>query len=133
MPKVTLIRVPELWDGVPYAYAATPPAGARTIHLAGSCPLNADGSTAAIGDVRGQARKCLENMGAALRAAGAGIEDVVFLRAMVASTSREDLGAVWEEVRSEFGDHDVPGTLLGVTVLGWDNQLVEIEATAAVL
>ena len=29
----------------------------------------------------------------------------------------------------EFGDHDVPGTLFGVTDLGWDDQLVEIEAT----
>ncbi|EED6225823.1 RidA family protein, partial [Salmonella enterica subsp. enterica serovar Haifa] len=27
--------------------------------------------------------------------------------------------------------HDVPSTLLGVTVLGYDDQLVEIEAVAA--
>lgn len=28
-------------------------------------------------------------------------------------------------------DHDVPSTLMGVTVLGYDRQLVEIEAIAA--
>lgn len=39
----------------------------------------------------------------------------------------------WEVVRNAFGDHDVPSTLTGVTVLGYDGQLVEIEAIAAVL
>ncbi|MDQ0725093.1 hypothetical protein QFZ21_000093 [Microbacterium sp. W4I20] len=29
-------------------------------------------------------------------------------------------------------DNDVPSTLMGVTVLGYDDQLVEIEAIAAV-
>jgi len=29
------------------------------------------------------------------------------------------------------GDHDVPSTLVGVTVLGYRDQLVEIEAVAA--
>jgi hypothetical protein len=33
-------------------------------------------------------------------------------------------------VRRHFGDHDAPGTLLGVTVLGWPDQLVEVEAVA---
>lgn len=40
--------------------------------------------------------------------------------------------AAWEVVRDAFGDHDPPNTLMGVTVLGYDDQLVEIEAVAAV-
>jgi enamine deaminase RidA (YjgF/YER057c/UK114 family) len=102
------------------------------VHLAGACPLEVDGSIAARGDVRGQARRCLENLYAALRAAGAEITDVVFTRVLVASTRREDLQAAWDVVHDEFGEHDVPSTLFGVTVLGWDGQLVEIEAVAAV-
>lgn len=43
-----------LSDVAEYAYAA--PADARLIFLAGSCPLHADGSTAAVGDVAGQQR-----------------------------------------------------------------------------
>jgi enamine deaminase RidA (YjgF/YER057c/UK114 family) len=39
----------------------------------------------------------------------------------------------WEIVRDAFGDHDVPSTLVGVTVLGYADQLVEIEAIAAVV
>ncbi len=36
-------------------------------------------------------------------------------------------------MRDAFGEHDVPSTLMGVTVLGYDDQLVELEAVAAVL
>ena len=39
----------------------------------------------------------------------------------------------WEVVRGAFGQHDVPSTLMGVTVLGYKDQLVEIEAVAAVV
>ncbi|MHA7984782.1 RidA family protein [Rathayibacter sp. CAU 1779] len=130
--NVQLIRSSELFDGVPYAYAATAPAGARIVYLAGACPLNADGSTAAVGDIPGQTRKCLENMHAALKAAGADITDVIFTRVLVASTRQEDLGAAWDVAHAEFGQHDVPSTLFGVTVLGYADQLVEIEAIAAI-
>ena len=41
--------------------------------------------------------------------------------------------AAWEVVRDSFGTHDVPSTLMGVTVLGYKDQLVEIEAVAAVV
>jgi hypothetical protein len=47
--------------------------------------------------------------------------------------SQADLVAGWEVVRGAFGDHDAPSTLMGVTVPGYDNQLVEIEAIAAVV
>jgi enamine deaminase RidA (YjgF/YER057c/UK114 family) len=48
----------------------------------------------------------------------------------VASSDQAHLHAVWDLVHSAFGDHDVPSTLLGVTVLGYPGQLVEIEAVA---
>lgn len=130
---VTLIRSAALSDVAEYAYAATAPADARLIFLAGACPLNDDGSTAAIGDYAGQASKAVENMRTALAAAGASLTDVISTRVLVASTRQEDLGAAWKVVRDSFADHDVPSTLMGVTVLGYNDQLVEIEAVAAVL
>ena len=48
----------------------------------------------------------------------------------VASSDRADLVAAWEVVRAVFGDHDAPSTLLGVAVLGYPDQLVEVEAVA---
>jgi len=68
----------------------------------------------------------------ALRASDAKLTDVAYLRVLVASTRADDLRTVWNVVRDAFGDHEVPGTLLGVTVLGYEHQLVEIEAVAAV-
>ncbi|MGQ7788590.1 RidA family protein [Nesterenkonia sp. K-15-9-6] len=134
MPSaVTLIRSEKLSDVAEYAYAATAPAEARLIFLAGSCPLDADGATVAVGDYAGQAAACVATMKKALAAAGSTIDDVISTRVLVASSSQADLVEAWEVVRDAFGDHDVPSTLMGVTVLGYDDQLVEIEAVAAVL
>jgi enamine deaminase RidA (YjgF/YER057c/UK114 family) len=132
-PGITLIRSSSLSDVAEYAYAATAPAGSRLIFLAGACPLNEDGSTAAIGDYAGQTTKAIENMLTALAEAGASLQDVISTRVLVASTRQQDLGTAWQVVRDTFGDHDVPSTLMGVTVLGYNDQLVEIEAVAAVL
>lgn len=131
--SITLIRSATLSDVAEYAYAATAPAEARLIFLAGACPLNEDGSTAAVGDYAGQAAKAVENMRTALSDAGASLHDVISTRVLVASTRQEDLVTAWQVVRASFGDHDVPSTLMGVTVLGYDDQLVEIEAVAAVV
>ena len=130
---VKLIRSASLSGVAEYAYASTAPAGSRLIFLAGACPLNEDGATAAVGDYAGQAAKAFENLVVALEAAGAGIHDVISTRVLVATADRGDLVAAWEVVRDRFGDHDVPSTLMGVTVLGYSDQLVEIEAVAAVL
>jgi len=130
---VSLIRSSSLSSRAEYAYAATAPADARLIFLAGACPLEADGTTTAPGDYAAQAARCVDNLRVALADAGARLTDIVSTRVLVASTQQRDLVTAWEVVRDAFGDHDVPSTLLGVTVLGYDDQLVEIEATAAVL
>lgn len=134
MPSaVRLIRATDLSDVAEYAYAATAPKDARLIFLAGSCPLDNDGSTVAVGDYAGQAAACIDTMTRALAAAGATLEDVISTRVLVASSRQSDLVTAWNVVRDAFGAHDVPSTLFGVTVLGYDDQLVEIEAVAAVV
>lgn len=129
---VTLIRSIALSDTVQYAYAATAPADARLIFLAGSCPLDPAGVTVGRDDYAVQAEQCIRNMTTALHEAGATIEDVISTRVLVASTDRHDLVNAWQVVRRAFGIHDVPSTLVGVTVLGYEHQLVEVEAVAAV-
>ena len=127
---VRLLRSEQLSPDVPYAYAATTDAPARLVFTAGACPLDAQGTTVAVSDVAGQAEQVMVNLRAALQAAGAALTDVLMTRVYVASSSRDDLGTAWEVVRRHFGDHDAPSTLLGVTVLGWPDQLVEVEAVA---
>lgn len=128
---VRLLRSDSLADA-PYAHAATAPADARLIFLAGACPLEDDGSTTAPGDYAAQAARCVETLTTALEAGGAGLTDVMSTRVLVASSRQADLVTAWDVIHAAFGAHDVPSTLLGVTVLGYDQQLVEIEAIAAV-
>ena len=127
---VRLLHAPQLADA-PYAYAATAPADARLVFLAGACPLEDDGTTTAPGDYAAQAARCVETLEQALQAADATLTDVISTRVLVASSARRDLVTAADVVHAAFGAHKVPSTLLGVTVLGYDEQLVEIEAIAA--
>lgn len=129
--EVRLVAPAGLSRAVPYSYAAVVPEGAQIVFLAGACPLDASGQTVAAGDVVGQTAVCVDNMRIALAAAGADLKDVVFVRVLVASSSREDLAAAWEVVHDAFVPRQPPGTLQGVTVLGWPDQLVEVEVVAA--
>ena len=128
---VELIRSNELTDVAPYAYAAVARDVTRLVFTAGACPLDTAGNTVAIGDVEGQAEQVMANLEVALREAGVELRDVVKSTVYVATQRQEDLLAAWEVVRRWFGDHDAPSTLLGVSVLGYNDQLVEVEAIAA--
>jgi len=126
---VQLVRTARLFPGTPYAYAAKA-AQPDLIFTAGACPLDEQGEVIAPGDVRAQMRQALSNLQAVLQESGAAIGDVLKTTVYVASGDREDLVAAWTEVAGFFADHDAPSTLLGVTVLGYPGQLVEIEAIA---
>lgn len=129
--KISLIHSKNL-ASVDYAYAGRVPLGMDLLFLAGSCPLNKDGEVPNLSDYDLQAKLCVENLKEVLKECDASLKDVVYTRVLVASQNQSDLVTAWETIRKEFGDHDVPSTLLGVTVLGYTNQLVEIEAVAAV-
>jgi enamine deaminase RidA (YjgF/YER057c/UK114 family) len=128
---VELIRSAELTDVAPYAYAAVAHGGSRLVFTAGACPLDREGATVGVADVATQATQVMANLTVALRAAGADLTDVVKTTVYVASSRREDLVAAWNVVSETFGHHDAPSTLLGVAVLGYPDQLVEVEAVAA--
>ena len=126
---VELLRTEALSDRAPYAYASRV-SGGGVIFTAGACPLDAEGRVGPVGDFAGQARVVMDNLGVALETAGARLEDVAKTTVYVATGRREDLLAVWEVVRAAFGEHDAPSTLLAVPLLGYEDQLVEVEAVA---
>lgn len=128
---VQLVRSSRLYAGAPYAYAATT-AGDALVFTAGACPIDTNGAVVAVGDVAAQMRQALDNLQVALADAGAAFSDVVKTTVYVATAQHDDLLAAWSEVASAFGEHAAPSTLLGVTVLGYRDQLVEIEAVAVV-
>ena len=124
-----LVRSTRLFSGVPYAYAATAPQTGLIV-TAGACPLDDQGRVVAPGDIAAQTRKAFENLRITLEECGAELRDVLKTTIFVSSSSRDDLVVAWNEVVGGFGDHDPPGTLLGVAALGYPGQLVEIEAIA---
>jgi enamine deaminase RidA (YjgF/YER057c/UK114 family) len=127
---VRLIRSNRLYQGVPYAYAATAPP-TSLVFTAGACPLDGTGQVIAPGDIAAQARQALANLRVALEECDCGFRDVLKTTVFVASSDRADLVTAWNEVASAFAGHDAPSTLLGVATLGYKDQLVEIEAVAA--
>jgi enamine deaminase RidA (YjgF/YER057c/UK114 family) len=128
---VELVRSTGLTSRAPYAYAAVVHDVSRLVFTAGAGPLDQNGATVAVDDVVGQAEQVMINLHTALQAAGADLPDVVKTTTYVASQRREDLLAAWAVVRRHFGHHDAPGTLLGVAILGYPDQLVEVEAVVA--
>ncbi|HEY7325859.1 MAG TPA: RidA family protein [Streptosporangiaceae bacterium] len=124
-----LIRASDLYPGAPYAYASVAPAGGL-VFTAGACPIDEAGVVTDGGDYAAQARRVVANLEAALAAAGASLAEVLKTTVYVASADQRDLVAVWEVVHAALAPHDPPSTLLGVCVLGYPGQLVEIEAVA---
>ena len=127
---IDLVRSESLTDTAPYAYASVVTGGAALVFTAGACPLDEAGDVVAPGDYTSQARQVMANLVAALRAADATLADLAKSTVYVASSQRSDLVEVWDVVREAFGDHDAPSTLLGVAMLGYPDQLVEVEAVA---
>jgi enamine deaminase RidA (YjgF/YER057c/UK114 family) len=114
---------------VPYDYAAVAPAGA-TLFTAGACPLDAEGRLVGWADHRAQAGQALENLLAVLRVHHAGPEHLVRTTVYVVG-DRQDLVAVWDVVAARLAPYRPPSTLLGVALLGYPDQLVEIDGIAA--
>ena len=128
---VELVRSSELFAGAPCADAALVRDQRVLVLTAGACPIDHAGATCDVGDVAGQAEQSMDNLVRALAAAGASLRNVVKTTVYVVSGERSDLVAAWNVVRRRFGDHDPPATLLGVRLLGYPEQLVEVEAIAA--
>ena len=103
--------------------------GSRLVTTAGAVPLDAQGNLVGAGDLLVQARKSLENLAFALEAVGARGQDVIKTSVYVVAGERADLSAVWVAVQ-ESGIAEAASTLLGVSMLALEGQLVEIEAIA---
>ena len=89
--------------------------------------------TVAEGDVTGQAEQVMLNLRVALQAAGAGLANIAKVTIYVATTCSQDLIAAARVVHRHLGEHEPPSTLLGVSVLGYPDQLVEVEVVAALV
>lgn len=116
---------------------ATPPGyshvaiarGSTLVFTAGAVPLDATGELVGPEDPVAQTEQVIENLLEALASAGARPDDIVKTTVFVAGVDHEVQNAVWHAVQvSPIAA--APSTLLGVALLGYTGQLVEIEAVA---
>jgi enamine deaminase RidA (YjgF/YER057c/UK114 family) len=130
-PRIVPRRVnpSQLYPGTPYDYASVAPRGG-IVFTAGACPLDADGTVVAPGDFEAQTRQTLDNLAIALAEAGSSFEQVLKTTVYVAAEDRSDLVRVFDLVEERLAPARPPSTLLGVSLLGYSDQLVEIEAIA---
>lgn len=98
------------------------------VTVAGTAPIDVDGGTAAPGDPAGQARRCLDIIGAALAGAGASLADVVRTRVLL--TRIEDWQAVAAVHGEVFGSVRPACTVMQVARFIDAAWLIEIEADA---
>ena len=105
--------------------------GGTMVFTAGAVPLDAEGNLVGEGDASTQTERVIDNLLAALEAGGARPTDVAKTTVFVAGASHETQSDVWQVVRSSpIGS--APSTLVGVPILGYRGQLVEVEAIALV-
>ena len=128
MPVTERKNVPGLSEPPGYSHVAVA-SGDRLVTTAGAVPLDAEGNLVGPGDYAAQARQVLSNLMAALASVGAEGGDVLKTTVYVVTGDRQDLAAVWRVVQ-ESEVAAAASTLLGVALLGYEGQLVEVEAVA---
>lgn len=97
----------------------------------GIAPVDADGAITPPGNVVEQTKHCLELLEKVLAERGAGLADIARLTVHVDGEMEVDLTVAWDAVVEFFGGDVPPTSVLGVSALPLDEQVVEIEAIAA--
>jgi enamine deaminase RidA (YjgF/YER057c/UK114 family) len=90
-------------------------------------PRDGDAKLVAPSDPVAQTRKCLENLFTLIDHHGFSRDDIHQLTIYVVGPHQNLLDA-WVEVTSCFDSNVPPATLLGVTFLGYVDQVVEVDA-----
>jgi 2-iminobutanoate/2-iminopropanoate deaminase len=102
----------------------------RLVFVSGQLSRDKNGEIVGAGDMRAQLRQALENVKAALEAAGVGLEDLVRTNTYVT-----DIDEYFKhvDVRMEYYRHAMPtSTTVEVRRLSQPELMVEIDAIAAV-
>lgn len=128
MARRELINPPELFPPPGFSHLAVA-TGQRLVFVAGQTAITPDFAVIGEGDLAAQTRASMECVGIALRAAGAGWDDVVRRTIYtVAPTEFEVIARAIEEITGE-SSHP-PQTIIGVTGLALPQLMIEIEVTA---
>jgi enamine deaminase RidA (YjgF/YER057c/UK114 family) len=123
-----LINPPELFPPPGFSHLAVA-TGQRLVFVAGQTAITPDFAVIGEGDLAAQTRASMECVGIALRAAGAGWDDVV--RRTIYTLAPTEFEVITRAIEEVTGDSPhPPQTIIGVTGLALPQLLIEIEVTA---
>lgn len=119
--------------GFAHGWLVESEAGARTLYLAGQCDYDGLGKVRAVGDLVGQLRGAMENIGHVLREAEMGYDDLVQLNFFVLNRddyalARRHFGEVWKAL---VGRHYPAMAMFMVGGLFDPDARIEIQGIAA--
>lgn len=106
--------------------------GGRTLYLAGTTAIDADGNLVHVGDIRGQVMHALDSIETILRESDMGWEHLVRLNWYIKGSALDDFWAMFPEFKQRLEDVGchASSTVLGVERLAQPELLCEVEATA---
>ncbi|MBA2343881.1 MAG: RidA family protein [Rubrobacter sp.] len=122
-------KLPDPPRGGAFSAGMEAPAG-RTIYVSGMVSMDADGNVVGEGAVKLQTETVLENVNAALEAAGGTLRDVVKITVFI--RDMKDYDAIHEVRRRYFGEPYPASSMVEVSSLIHPNLLIEIEAVAVI-
>ena len=106
---------------------------ARIIYVSGQVSVDENKNLIGKDDISAQAMRAFQNLGLALKAAGATSADVVKLNIYVKDYQPADAGVVGEALRKHFPATRLPAsTWVGVQSLAEKEFLIEVDAIAVV-
>lgn len=104
--------------------------GARLLFVAGKVAIDEKGKIVGLGNIEAQCRQVMKNLKGALEAAGATLDDVIKITALLTDRAH---AATWVRVRREFFTKNLPAsTGFIVGALASDEYMIEVDAIAAV-
>lgn len=123
-----MINPPELFPPPGFSHLAVA-TGQRLVFVAGQTAITPDFAVIGEGDLAAQTRASMECVGIALRAAGAGWDDVV--RRTIYTVAPTEFEVITRAIEEVTGDSPhPPQTIIGVTGLALPQLMIEIEVTA---
>jgi enamine deaminase RidA (YjgF/YER057c/UK114 family) len=103
--------------------------GDRMVFISGQTARDHTSSIVAIGDVRKQAEKALDNLRVAIESVGGSMGDIAKITTFVVGLKPDDRAWIGEMVKRNFPKPPAH-TLVGISALAAPELLVEIEAVA---
>lgn len=125
------VKPQGLFDNPRFAHVIQVDKG-KLIYLSGQVPVDEKGQLVGKGDFKAQSVKTWENVMLALKSVGLDASDIIKLNAYVVDLPANMTG--YRDARLQFfpqsAPHQPASTLIGVSSLAMEGQMIEVEAIA---